>query len=332
MMFLLKNSRYSLVLFLVFSMISASMLSATGNVHAATGPGGLNYSGGLTWNSSTGTLTFTGTGSIQGFYYDVPTTVKKVVIKSNVTVTGAFKFYGNATIEGENQNTSVIYGTPEQKYTQNRGLNPWEHNAIALMSNATLNVKNLKTLNPRGYHISGYGSATVIHADRVSLIDDRGGDQNNSDGFIGSNGSSIKNSFIKTGDDSIKLYRNMTIENVEIHMLRNGAPIQFGWNDDDNQNVTATITGLKVVGKSPNNYYNLAVFTWLNNNNTSTKNITISDVDIQVPGAKLFQLNPSGGTANITMTGATIQTGTYGVKNTKGTISINGSTQQKNNY
>ncbi|MEK3883046.1 hypothetical protein [Paenibacillus sp. PL2-23] len=328
-----RFNRLTLLVMSLILLLSVSYsLTPASKAHAATGPGGLSYTGNLTWNASTGTLTFTSSGSIQGFYYNVPTTVTKVIIKANVRVTGGFKFYGNATIEGENWNTSEIYGTSEQRYTQNRGLNPWQHNAIEMVGTGTLYVKKLKSLNPRGYHISGYGTSTIIHADNVRLIDNRGGDQNNSDGFIGSNGSSIKNSYIKTGDDAIKLYRNMTIENVEIRMLRNGAPIQFGWNNDDNQNVTATINNLTVVGESPNNYYNLAVFTWVNQNNTSTKNITINGINVQVPGAKLFQLNPSPGTANITMTGASISVGSYGVKNTSGTIKINGSTAQSNTY
>ncbi|MEK3885146.1 sugar-binding protein [Paenibacillus sp. PL2-23] len=294
---------------------------------------GLRYTqGGSLWDAASGTLTFTKSGTIDGFFYQVPSAVKKVFIASNVTVTGGFLFSSSATIEGESWDTSVIYGTPEQRYSQNRGLNPWQLNAIEMRGNGTLHVKNLKSLNPKGYHISGYGSGTVIHVDHVQMIDDRGGDQNNGDGFVGTDGSSIRNSFISTGDDAIKLYRNMTIENVEIEMLHNGAPIQLGWNDDENQVVNASIKDLKVVGKSPSETYNLGVFSWVHGTTAKTRNLTIDGLYVNAPGAQLFRINSPNAKLNMNIVDANIITGVYGTVKSTGAITINGSTERSNYY
>ena len=286
---------------------------------------------GYTWDAQTGTLTFTESGEIGDFFYKVPEDVKNILIKQNVTVTGGFKFYHDATIEGESWDTSIIYGTDEQRYTQNNNLNPWEYNAIGVHADVTVHVKNLQVLNPKGYCVSGYEPASIIHVQHVKMIDDRGGDQNNSDGFIGANGSSLRDVYFDLGDDTIKLYRDMTIEDVEINMQHNGAPIQIGWNDDNNGDVTATIKNLKITG-SQEDGYNLAVFSWVNENHTKTVDLTIDGLYIEVPKAALFKLSPPNATANFTFNNANILTAIYGAVAPSGNIVINDATDQTNYY
>ena len=182
---------------------------------------------------------------------------------------------------------------------------------LGVHADATVHVKNLQVLNPKGYCVSGYEPASIIHVQHVKMIDDRGGDQNNSDGFIGANGSSLRDVYFDLGDDTIKLYRDMTIEDVEINMQHNGAPIQIGWNDDNNGDVTATIKNLKITGNQEDGY-NLAVFSWVNENHTKTVDLTIDGLYVEVPEAALFKLSPPNATANFTFNNANILTAIYG--------------------
>ena len=299
-----------------------------------TAPGLFYDKDGATWDASTGIITFTKSGSIKDFFYRVPTTVNKIIIKSDVTVTGAFKFFGTCTIEGENWDTSVIYGTSERRYSQNNNLNPWQQNAIAMEAPGTLTVKNLKTLNPRGYNISGYAKDSVIQCEKVKMIDDRGGDQNNSDGFVGQDGSYLKDCYIDVGDDAVKLYRSIDLENVTIKMQHNGAPLQLGWNDDDDRTVISNIKNLTVIGTASDESYNRGVISWVNKGkNKGPRTVNITDCKILVPGASLFELNPPQGAANITIKNGNIATGIYGVNKTANSkISINGSSDKSNYY
>ncbi len=319
-----------LVVILVIGILFTMLFTACGQ--AETTRADLLYpETGYIWDEKTATLTFTESGEIGDFFYKVPEDVKNILIKEGVTITGGFKFYHDATIEGESWDTSIIYGTDEQRYTQNNNLNPWEYNAIGVHADATVNVRKLQVLNPRGYCISGYEPASIIHVEHVKMIDDRGGDQNNSDGFIGANGSTLKDVYFDLGDDTIKLYRDMAIEDVEIHMQHNGAPIQIGWNDDNNGGVTATIKNLKITGDQEEGY-NLAVISWVNENHTKTVDLTIDGLYIEVPEAALFKLAPPNATANFTFDNANILTAIYGSVTPSGTISINGLTDETNYY
>ena len=42
-------------------------------------------------------------------------------------------------------------------------------------------------------------------------------------------GSTVKNCFFSSGDDIIKVYHDIYVENTTIEMIRNTVPIQFGW-------------------------------------------------------------------------------------------------------
>lgn len=286
--------------------------------------------GGYTWDENLKTLTFLSSGDIEGFYFDVPEDIEKILIQSDVTIVGALNINHSCTIEGESWDTSVIYGTDERRYCQNNDLNPWEHNAIGVYSDATVYVKNLKVLNPRGYCISGYEPESIIHLEHVKMIDDRGGDQNNSDGFIGADGSTVKDCYFDLGDDVIKLYRDMEIEDIEIVMNHNGAPFQLGWNDNNNTDVTATLRNIKITGSIDS--YNLAVFSWVNEHNTKTMNLFVEGCYIELANGSLFKLSPETGTTNIFMRDANIAVGMYGINQTAGTISIDGSSEMSNYY
>lgn len=312
---------------------------------------GLYYSGAAMFDEKTGVLKFVSSGTIQdpgkkeaysysekvdGFLldasynvYNVPKNVKKIVIGKGVQVKGRFDVRNDLTIEGEDRETSVIYGTDDLRYSHNRGDvygvqwdTPWSYSAINVTGAATVYVDNLTVKNPYGYCISGYAENAVIHCSKVNMIDDRGGDQNNSDGFIGQAGSSLEDVFICTGDDAIKVYHDLTMTNVEIVMLHNGAPIQFGWNADDDCDTDVVINNLIIKTKDDIRSYNRGVFSWVSADNRKTINVTAENVVIDVPYAKLYELNTPYGTLNMVLKHAYINTKGNGEWKPKGEAKI----------
>jgi hypothetical protein len=200
----------------------------------------LSYTGNMSWAPDTGTVTFQTSGRMpdtkEGFFWEVPPEVKNVIIRRNTTVTGGFRVgYRKPTnplnIIGEDRETSVIYGTDTEKWAPAQGIadnDKWKYGSVSVLADAIVYVTNLTAQNPRGYNISGYAAHSVIHVANCSLLDTRKGDNNNSDGFIGAGGSSIRDSLISTSDDAIKIYHDITIANVTIEQHRNGAPFNLG--------------------------------------------------------------------------------------------------------
>lgn len=309
---------------------------------------GLNYSGKTTWDLSAGTLTFASSGSMpttkEGFHWQVPAGVKRIVIASNVTVRGGFRvpFRTEANplqIIGNDRDTSVILGTDEEQWTVQNGIadhDKWKYGTVSVLADATVQVSNLTSKNPRGYHISGYANKSVLHVSGCNLLDTRPGQNNNSDGFIGANGSTISDSFISTGDDGIKVYHDITIRNVVIEHHRNGAPIQFGWGGEGGH-AKATIENLTIKGVSRDNRYNMAPFTWERGSN-NTREVTIRGLNVETTGQfydeetkhwlpiGLFELKPKSCTLNLNITGANIGALSHGIRHTLGVISIDGTT------
>ncbi len=258
---------------------------------------GLRYTGKVLWDASSGTVTFASSGSmpdsLEDFYWVVPASVKRIYIEAGVTVRGGFrvKFRDEKNplfITGRDRKTSVIEGTEQQQWTAKAGIaesSKWRYGAINVIEDAIVHVSNLTSRNPRGYNISGYANKAVIHVDGCDLLDTRGGDNNNSDGFIGAAGSSIRNTFISTSDDAIKVYHDISIENVTIEQHRNGAPLQFGWGGE-NDTATANIKNLTIRGVAADGNYNMAPLTWVEGQR-GVRNVTIDGLTIDVQG-KVF--------------------------------------------
>ena len=311
-------------------------------------PSGLEYTGTTAWDPDTATLTFHTSGTMpdtrDGFYWNIPPEVKTIVIAAEVTVTGGFRVgYRDPSnplkIVGKNRETSVIHGTDTERWTTRNRIaesDKWKHGAISVLADAVVAVSNLTSRNPRGYHMSGYANRSVIHVSRCTLVDTRSGLNNNSDGFTGAAGSSIRDSLISTGDDGIKIYRDMTIENVTIQQHRNGAPIQFGWGGNAGA-ATANIRKLTIKGVDPEHLYNMAPFTW-EAGTTGTRTVTVNGLLVELRGriynedtrawepASLFELKPKGCTLKFRAVDADIGGLEYGRRDTMGELSINGST------
>lgn len=194
-------------------------------IHPATGevPGGLSYTGETRWDAATATLTFLSSGNMpegkEEFFWRVPPEVGRIHVQSNVTVKGGFRVeFRNPEnplhIVGDDRKTSVLFGTDAERWTAGNGVvenDKWKYGAVSVLADATVHVSNLTSMNPRGYHVSGYANQSVLHVSRCDLLDTRPGHNNNSDGFIGSAGSTISDCFISTGDDAIKAYHDITM-------------------------------------------------------------------------------------------------------------------------
>ena len=309
-------------------------------------PEGLVFSGESAWDPSRGTLAFTASGSMpsgkEDFFWLVPAEVKCIVIGAGVTVQGGFRVPFRAanlplSIEGRDRKTSVIFGTDEPQWTVQNGVADnakWKYGAVSVLADATVRVSNITSRNPRGYHISGYAKKSVLHVSHCNLLDARSGSNNNSDGFVGANGSTIADSLISTGDDAIKVYHDMTLRNVIIEQHRNGAAIQFGWGGERNP-VTASMENLTIRGVSPDQRYNMAPFTWERGDGGS-RDVTIRGLKVEAAGRLynedskswvplgLFELKPAACTLNLTITGAEIGALGDGIRHTAGVIRING--------
>ena len=117
--------RFISILLLLY--VSGAMIQGQSFTHLQD-----NYSGDVSMEESTGTVIFNTTGIIyfaekvgsgnnpqtdqKQNFWDVPTEVSKIVIKSGVTVTGAFHTSTTCIIEGEDRKTSVVYGTPLERW------------------------------------------------------------------------------------------------------------------------------------------------------------------------------------------------------------------------
>jgi hypothetical protein len=324
--------------------ITALFLFSVSSFAAAHAPDGLSYTGRTVWDGVNGTLTFASSGSMpQGqeeYFWIVPPEVKKIVIEAKVTVRGGFRIPsrepGNPLrIEGADPETSVIFGTEDEHWTTTRGIADnakWKYGAVNVLADATVHVSGITSLNPRGYHISGYSRHSVLHVSRCRLVDSRPGQNNNSDGFHGADGSTIADSFISTGDDAIKIYHDITIRNVVIEHHRNGAPVQFGWGGECGR-ATAMIENLTIKGVSPDKHYNMAPFTW-EDGISGTREVTVRGLKIETQGTLwdesskswipigLCELKPAACTMNMAITGANIGNLGAGVLNTRGTIVV----------
>lgn len=212
---------------------------------------------------------------LEGFYWELPAHVRTVRIGRNVRVTGGFRLTQGQTIEGEDRDTSVIFGTATKAWARGPngvedpgtrcGINgdggavagddrvhdcaKWRYGAISVTVRAPTNqrytVRNLTIENPRTYGITAFAQA--VDVDRVVIKNTRPAPDfySNSDGFGAGPGSTIRNSKIDTWDDAIKLYQDgMLVENVTVVHQLNGAPFQFGWSD--HAPVSARIVNVRI--------------------------------------------------------------------------------------
>ncbi|MCG8688333.1 MAG: fibronectin type III domain-containing protein, partial [Desulfobacterales bacterium] len=288
------------------------------------------------WDSHTSTLEFTSTGTISfdksnhwNHYWDVPKSVKRIFIHANVTVTGCFHTYASCTIEGADRTSSVIFGTNEQNWANNRNISAYKYSQIE-NKGGTLYVRNLTMYNPLSYFIRGSGGNKICHAHSLDLIDDRGGWGNHSDGFVGADGSTIDDCYMETGDDAIKAYFDIKVTNTTIKMVQNCVPIQIGWHSHGT--VHATFENFTVIGDKGRGSDKGIIASHGSAGNTKL-NLTIKGCFMNNPNAALFDLENNGDVVSGSITDARIDVEHYRSGN-KGTspITICGTSTQRNDY
>ena len=293
------------------------------------------YSGKLTWDQASATLRFTGSGGIgfadegeRSFIWQIPPEVKHVCIAKDVTVNGAFHSKESVTIAGEDRKTSVVYGTDEQRWSQNRGIKAF---TICTFQNfgGVMTISNLTSLNPRGFHVRGWDN--VVHAASVDFLDRRGGHHNNSDGFEGGDGSTVRDCYFESGDDIIKVYHDITVTDTTIKMITNTVPIQLGWGDYSNGAV-GTFRNLRVLGTGGRGAEGNAIISGRQGRYDVT--INIDGCSIVNPNATLVSLREDTMTLRGAITNALIKVNGYAGKSHKGKnlLTVCGTSEQRATY
>jgi hypothetical protein len=306
-----------------------------------------SYSGTSSWDDATSTLTFTSTGTInieakkggtnkrtacREHFWNVPTSVKKIIIGENVTVTGAFQFNGTCTVEGINRKTSVVYGTPLQQWAdknnpQGLDLDEWYYCQFQNENKGgLLTIRNLTSLNPFSYHVRAWNVRAIVTD--CDFIDNRGGFHNHSDGFSGGDNSLVENCYFETADDIFKVYFDYTVRNCTIKMITNTVPIQLGWGSYSNnsvgtfENLTITGTGGRgndgnaIIAASFSGTYNVTVnidgcdiqnpnASWVSMQGTTKLKGTVTNANIKLK--QFWNTSRRSGTCEMTICG--VQTG-----------------------
>lgn len=238
----------------------------------------------------------------EGFYWSVPAAIKTVVIEKNVRITGGFRGMGNLAIEGKDRATSEIFGTntkgwslgPDGKTDPNTSCQngakgddivhdceKWKYGAVSSSApnTTTLLIKNLTITNARSYAITSFSTKIIMDGVHVRITRPLPDYHSNSDGISAGAGSIVKNSKFDCWDDAIKLYRDLTVENVTIVHNSNGAPFQLGWGNDNN----VTNHSLKniLIEVKNQSYTNLALFSASLTSGKVTRNVTIDGLKVQ---------------------------------------------------
>jgi hypothetical protein len=229
------------------------------------------------------------------------------------------------TIAGEDRKTSVVYGTDEQRWSQNRGIKAF---TICTFQNfgGVMTISHLTSLNPRGFHVRGWDN--VVHAASVDFLDRRGGHHNNSDGFEGGDGSTVRDCYFESGDDIIKVYHEITVTDTTIKMITNTVPIQLGWGDYSNGAV-GTFRNLRVLGTGGRGAEGNAIISGRQGRYDVT--INIDGCSIVNPNATLVSLREDTMTLRGAVTNALIKVNGYAGKSQKGRnlLTVCGTSEQR---
>lgn len=294
-----KNIFILIVLFIVtcFTSVSAQ------NVNVLRS----SYTGSTTWDNASAILTFTSTGTIKAAAqnsWKIPQEVKKVVIAANVTVTGRFDCEFAVIIEGKDRCTSVLFGTNQQEYASANGGGD-KLSAVRVEGNTKpkVTIRNFTSLNPKGFHFTARNKSGLFTIQNCNLIDDRGGCCNNSDGIVTWGGGYVSNCYFETGDDIIKVYGDITVEDSHIEMVENTVPIQLGWGDYGN-GAKGIFKNLKITGNSGRGASGNGVINA--RRGTYNKTITINGLDLNNSNASLFSFREGQGKFDIYINNAKI--------------------------
>ena len=307
------------------------------------------YSGETSWDAKTLTLTFSSTGAIyfpfktgtgkdpendqKNHFWEVPKTVRTIIIKENVTVTGAFHAFNDLNISGENRKSSIVFGTNIETWADannpgKQDLKEWYY-AQFQNFNGTMSIQNLTILNPFSYLFLGY--CPVIKLKNCDLIDTREGHHNHSDGFCGGDGSTVENCYFECGDDVFKTYFDYSVKNCSIKMRDNCVPIQLGWGNYSDGTV-CTFRNIKIWGDSGRHNSDNAIISGRRGKFAVT--IHINGLEINNPNAVLVSLWEKGMILNGTITNANIDLRNFSERRDAGNcnLTICNTSEKKKKY
>ena len=166
---------------------------------------------------------------------------KHYLLKSNTTyyISGGAYLKGSFLSEENAKNITmcgrgIISGEeiehgPYKKYK-------FDRMALRLLGhgNTNFNIEGITFINPGQYCIQAYGGE--LHTANVKCF----GWWHETDGWVGGDNSTLKDSFFKVYDDIIKIYfDNLKIKDITIYKQQNGAVFQFGWSNETSNNATA---------------------------------------------------------------------------------------------
>lgn len=266
----------------------------------------------VTWDKTNATVTFIKSTQFsnmlnpdldkEGFYWVVPNTVKIVIIDKNVKITGGFRTISDLTIEGKDRASSEIFGTdtkgwslgPDAKTDPNTSCSTgakgddyvhdcekWKYGAVSSTApnSATVTVKGLTITNARAYAVTSFGAKIIMDNVHVRITRPSPDYHSNSDGISAGAGSIVRNCKFDCWDDAIKLYRDMTVENVTIIHNSNGAPFQLGWGNDNNT-TNHSLKNILIEVKNKD-YTNLALFSASLSSGKLNRNVGIDGLKVQ---------------------------------------------------
>ncbi len=253
----------------------------------------------------------------------------ELVIDAHVTLTGNVLVPATRkkplVIRGKDRFTSRIVGTNTQEWLRTENDLARRHSAIFVDTMAPVRITNLTSRNPDKYHFVGYNH-TQLHVDHVDILDDRLA--YTTDGVAGGKGTTVSDAYIDTYDDAIKIYApDMVIENVTIVHNRNGAPLQFGWSDEEG---SATIRNLTIIANEPE-IYNQGIFgraAQIGHTNPQAASVMIDGLHVIVPEGRkrppLFMWGTPDGQIvnNFTLTVTGLCSGTAAAYRDRSTLDI----------
>ena len=148
-------------------------------------------------------------------------------------------------------------------------------------------IEGIVTTDPPHFHLTFRGQVTV---DNVKMI----GYWHQTDGTVTGDNSVVKNTFMKTNDDYIKLYSNYSYHenNTMFHQV-NGAPFQLCWGSQNGDNNIVKDTYIVFSSYSPgkNHKLNTAIINSRNGSGNVTENNIWDGIYIDNGCHKLIGLN-----------------------------------------
>ncbi len=198
------------------------------------------------------------------------------------------------TFDGENVHDAKIYGRGVLSgcgKDRLPGLPAIPYSMIHQTGEASKQlIQGIVTTDAPHFHLTFRGQVTI---DNVKMI----GYWHQTDGTVTGDNSVVKNTFMKTNDDYIKLYSdNSYHENNTMFHQVNGAPFQFCWGtqNGDNNVVKDTYIIFSSYGKGDNVKKNTAVINARNGPQKLTENNTWDGIYIDNGCHKLIGLDAQG--------------------------------------